>query len=118
MRRTPPAAAGLLILWVAGSPAALAHAHLEASTPRDGSHLTAAPASVTLEFSEAARLTALWIERAGGEKQRLKPLPEQAQARITVALPRLAPGDYLISWRVVGDDGHVVPGRVRFTLGR
>jgi methionine-rich copper-binding protein CopC len=33
-----------------------------------------------------------------------------------VALPRLAPGRYVLSWRVVGRDGHVVPGELHFTL--
>ncbi len=86
--------------------------------PREASHLAAAPASVTLKFSEAARLTALWIGKAGGERQRLTPLPAEADQRVTVALPKLTPGDYIISWRVVGADGHVVPGRIRFTLDR
>jgi methionine-rich copper-binding protein CopC len=102
----------------AGGTRAEAHAHLEASVPRDGSHVAAAPASVTLQFSEPARLTALWIEKAGGERQRLTRLSPRTDTNVTVALPRLTPGDYLISWRAVGADGHVVPGKVRFTLDR
>ncbi len=118
MTRTRWVGVGLLILWAAGSAGVEAHTHLLSSVPRDGSRLAAAPASITLEFSEAARLTALWVERAGGEKQRMRPSLQEARTRITIALPALTPGDYVISWRVVGADGHVLPGRLRFTLGR
>ena len=81
----------------------------------DHADTRAAPASLVLEFSEAARLTALWIEKQGGDKKKLAP-PQESQSRITVTLPPLAPGDYVVSWRVQGADGHVVPGQLHFTL--
>jgi methionine-rich copper-binding protein CopC len=105
----------LLILVAAAGTPAQAHARLRSATPADGSTLQAAPASLVLEFSEAARLTALWIQKQGGDKKKLAP-PQESQSRITVTLPQLAPGDYLVSWRVQGADGHVVPGQLHFTL--
>jgi methionine-rich copper-binding protein CopC len=108
----------LLVVWAAASPCAEAHAHLQASIPRDGSTLGTAPAALVLQFSEAARLTALWIEKSGAEKQKLTSLPPEPQSRIAVPLPKLAPGDYVVSWRVVGSDGHVLPGKIHFTLSR
>ena len=104
-----------LVLWAAMTAGAQAHAHLQRATPHDGSTLDAAPASLVLQFSEAARLTALWIEKQGGEKQKLAP-PQDAQSEITVTLPKLEPGEYVVSWRVQGHDGHVVPGRIRFSV--
>jgi methionine-rich copper-binding protein CopC len=95
-----------------------AHAHLERSTPADGSVLSTAPAQLVLQFSEAARLATLSIESRGGAKQNVTPLPETAQSRIVIALPALPPGDYVVSWRAVGVDGHVVPGRIHFTVNR
>ncbi len=106
----------LLSLAIAASGGAEAHAHLQASTPGDGSILARPPLVVVLQFSEGARLTALSIERSGGPTQKLTPLPQEPQTTITVALPKLPPGDYVVSWRVLGRDGHVVPGRIRFTL--
>ena len=96
----------------------LAHAHLEQAQPADGSVLSSAPADLVLRFSEKARLTALWIRHDGGARQKVTPLPGEAQTRITVALPALTPGSYVISWRLVSADGHVVPGQIRFTLSR
>jgi methionine-rich copper-binding protein CopC len=95
---------------------AQAHAHLERAVPADGSVLHAAPARVVLTFSEAARLTVLWIAPVGGARQKITALPAVSAAEISVALPPLTPGRYVLSWRVVGRDGHVVPGELHFTL--
>jgi copper resistance protein C len=95
-----------------------AHAHLERSVPADGSVLSAAPAQLVLQFSEAAQLATLAIARDGGAPRKLTALPETAQPRIVIALPALPAGDYVVSWRAVGVDGHVVPGRIHFTVNR
>ena len=95
---------------------ASAHAHLEKSSPADGSVITTSPPSIVLSFSEAARLTALSIQRGDEAKQNLKPLPVTAAAQISVPLPPLKPGAYSLSWRVLSDDGHVTSGTLHFTL--
>jgi methionine-rich copper-binding protein CopC len=107
--------ASLLLLASAG---AQAHAHLQQSTPADGSVIATAPAKLVLRFSEAAQLTALSITKQGGARQELAPLPDRAQATIEVALPALTPGRYEVSWRAVSGDGHVMPGTIHFTLGQ
>jgi copper resistance protein C len=96
--------------------ASQAHAHLQQATPADGSIVKAAPSAVVLRFSEAARLTAAWIQREGGTREKLHSLPEKPAPEISVALPPLTPGRYLLSWRVMGDDGHILPGQLHFTL--
>jgi methionine-rich copper-binding protein CopC len=96
---------------------ALAHAHLQNSTPADGGVLDSSPAEVVLTFSEAARLTGAWIQRAGDTKEKLQSLPQKAAREVKVPLPVLTPGAYIVSWRAISDDGHVVPGQIRFTVG-
>ena len=109
--------------WLAGSVLALAatcaaaHAHLQQATPADGSVLHAAPTQLVLRFSEATRLTVLWIE-SGGTRQAVGSLPDAAQTTIVVALPTLSPGSYVVSFRAIGADGHVVPGQVHFTVSQ
>jgi methionine-rich copper-binding protein CopC len=105
-------------LLALGPTGAQAHAHLLEATPADGSEIHAAPTELVLHFSENARLIVLWIAKDRGSPQRVVPLPEEAQARIVVALPPLADGHYTVSWRALSADGHVVPGRIRFTLNR
>jgi hypothetical protein len=95
---------------------AQAHARLESSTPADGSTLSAVPAVLEMRFSEPARLTALWIQRGREPRQAPKSLPTSTDRTLRVALPKLAPGVYNVTWRVVSADGHIASGAVRFTI--
>jgi methionine-rich copper-binding protein CopC len=108
---------GAWLLLVAGTSCAQAHARLQQSVPADGSTLTSAPAGLVLRFSESVRLASLWIAREEGSRQKLVS-PVEPQTKIAVALPPLVPGRYVVGWRAVGADGHVVPGQIRFTLAR
>ncbi|HTD31178.1 MAG TPA: copper resistance CopC family protein [Steroidobacteraceae bacterium] len=112
MRPLPVALTWLLLICSGG---ALAHAHLKESSPAEGSHLTSPPEALVLSFSEAAQLTALSLEKPDGSSARLTP-PVQPQTRISVALPRLAAGAYVVHWRALGADGHLVPGELHFTI--
>src|ERR1700676_4183442 len=84
-----------------------AHAHLQKSSPADNSVITTAPPNLVLNFSEAARLTALSIQKDSEPEQKLKPLPTTAAQEISVPLPPLTAGAYAVNWRVVSDDGHM-----------
>ena len=95
---------------------ALAHAHLKKAVPADGAVVSTAPANVVLSFSEPAHLTACWIQKGDGPKQKVTGLPTAASADITVPLPQLDPGTYVLSWNVVGEDTHIVPGQMHFTV--
>ena len=95
---------------------ALAHAHLKKAVPADGAVVSTAPANVVLSFSEPAHLTACWIQKGDGPKQKVTSLPTAASADITVPLPQLDPGTYVLSWNVVGEDTHIVPGQMHFTV--
>jgi methionine-rich copper-binding protein CopC len=105
-----------LLLVTAGVAHARLHAHLKEAMPSDGSVVAASPTRLALRFSEAARLTAAWIQKEGDSKRKLELLPREPATQISVALPSLAPGRYVVSWRVVGDDGHIVPGQLHFTV--
>jgi methionine-rich copper-binding protein CopC len=107
-------ACALALSFAAGM--ALAHAHLQKAVPADGDVIRAAPANVVLTFSEPARLTACWLQKGEGPKQKIEPLPTAPAPQISVPMPQLEPGTYVLSWRVIGDDAHIVPGQIRFTV--
>ena len=108
----------LAALLLAAAPwSALAHAHLKTSTPANQATLGEAPASLRLEFSEAARLTALSLQATGETAARKLPLEGTTSAvSHTIALPPLTPGEYLVTWRALSDDTHVSSGTLRFTI--
>lgn len=97
--------------------AALAHTKLQASIPAEGSKLTSPPSSITLQFSEATQITALTLRKEKATEQQLGPLPRDAAAKVTVSVPKLEPGNYVVNWRAVGDDNHVMKGELHFSVG-
>ena len=106
----------LILLSLLGATAvAHAHAHLVESAPADKSRV-AAPAAVELKFNEAVRLTALTLQHGKDAAKPLAPLPGKASATLTMPLPKLTAGDYVIAWRVAGDDGHIMSGKLAFTV--
>ena len=97
--------------------AALAHAHLLRSMPAAASVVAVPPRQLQLEFSEAATLTALSIQKSGDPARRkLAPPPGPAQTRIIVELPLLTPGGYVVTWRALSADSHMASGSFGFTL--
>jgi methionine-rich copper-binding protein CopC len=107
---------GTLLAATLATPA-LAHTHLKSTVPADGSTVSAAPAEFVLTFSEPSRLTALSIQKDGGAEQKIVALPASATAAAKVAAPKLGHGRYTLNYRVVSADGHVMNGKVTFTVG-
>jgi methionine-rich copper-binding protein CopC len=94
--------------------AANAHTHLDFSAPADKSRVPA-PQAIELQFSEVTRVTSLTLQQGTSAPQSL-PLPAKATQHVSVPVPGLAQGEYKVSWRVVGADGHVVSGTFGFTI--
>ena len=105
----------VLLSLIGAATVAHAHAHLLGSSPGDKTRV-APPAAVELKFNEAVKLTALTLQRGKDKAQALKPLPARANATLSVPLPALAAGEYVVEWRVAGDDGHIMSGKLAFTV--
>jgi copper transport protein len=108
------AAIGLGLL--AAQPA-LTHTELATTVPENNTMLAEAPETVELRFSAPVRLTALTLQRNGTSRQSLGPLPSEAKEHFTVALPELADGRYVVTWRAFSADTHIVNGEFRFAIG-
>ena len=104
-----------IVLSLLGASVALAHTRLASSLPADEAQLSAAPQEITLQFSEAVRLTVVALQTPGGSEP-LEPGSTDAATEFEVALPALAAGEYLVQWRAVSADTHVISGEIRFTI--
>jgi methionine-rich copper-binding protein CopC len=94
-----------------------AHARLVSSQPANGATVAAAPASVTLVFSESAKVTALSIQSAVDKSpKKLAVATAEDSVSHGIALPALAAGDYTLTWHALSDDGHVTSGTVKFSV--
>jgi methionine-rich copper-binding protein CopC len=110
---TLAAAAAFLTLAATGLQA---HARLKASNPKEGAVVTEMPAFVSLTFSESAHITSLSIQKNREPSRKLQ-APVATGERIDVAVPALAPGDYILSWRVAStDDDHIMSGELHFKV--
>ena len=94
-----------------------AHAHLQSSTPADNAQLSAAPATLSLNFNEAAQLAMLKLVLEGREIPIAVDKNAKPGQSFTLTLPTLAPGSYIVQWTAVAaDDGHVTKGTFKFSI--
>lgn len=99
------------------------HSALVTSIPKANTTLTTSPTSITLTFNEdilelqGKQISSVSLATVAGKMIILKK-PAIRVNRLTarIASPSLASGKYLISYRVVSADGHVITGSYAFTL--
>jgi len=108
-------AAASALFAVAGT--VQAHTHLVSATPADNSVLASSPTQFMLHFSEPTRLTALTIQKDGDkEGKHIEGLPKDPSDALSIPVAPLAPGRYVVGWRAVGDDNHLMSGTLHFTI--
>lgn len=106
------------LLAMAAPLAALAHAKLTSSAPKNGSTVAAGLSEIELDFSAPLRITALHVRAAGEPDVAIKgELPQSFAPVIKVGIAALAPGAYQVSWTAVAEDGQVMKGEIAFTVG-
>mgnify|MGYP002653555973 CR=1 FL=1 len=108
-------AAMLATMVTLASPAA-AHARLEASSPKDGSTLTATPPEVMLRFNEPVKDGLNQVSVKSGSTDVTDGDLELAGNTVYQPLKTdIDAGDYTITYKVVSADGHPISGSVKFT---
>jgi methionine-rich copper-binding protein CopC len=85
------------------------------TTPADGA-MGAAPETFSATFEHPMRLTGLVITPRGGDPIAVTIPQSTAATTASVALPRLAPGNYTFAWTASGADNHTMTGRVRYMV--
>jgi copper transport protein len=106
------------IVLVTAGPAS-AHAVLLATTPSDGAHLDTSPSIVTMTFNEhvSAPLGAVRVFDARGRRVDNGNVVA-SDSTVTLGLEgTLAPGCYVVTWRVISADSHPARGAFNFTVG-
>jgi copper resistance protein C len=98
---------------------AFAHAHLELSDPADKATV-AAPASLSLTFTEGLELAFSGIEVTGPSGPVMLGAASLSGADhtvLTVVLPTvLAAGTYTVKWHALSTDGHKTTGSYSFVV--
>jgi methionine-rich copper-binding protein CopC len=113
-----------LSLIIAAAPGAWAHARLIRAEPGKGATVSA-PKQIDLWFNELLEdgFNTVTVfpeaELSSGEKHSNltngKPMVDgKDRTHLSVKLNPLAPGEYVVEWRVLSRDGHSAPGRSTF----
>ncbi|HEY8259990.1 MAG TPA: copper resistance CopC family protein [Methylosinus sp.] len=113
-------AAGLLAAaFCLNAATALAHSFLVDASPSAKDHVAASPKMVKLRFGggvEAAYSTISILDSTGKVVvEGAKGLPEKPR-ELTLEAPELAVGSYVVKYRVLSSDGHIVEGKYEFTV--
>lgn len=117
---TRPFFALIALLWttaICGNPA-WSHAVLLETIPADRAVLAQSPSEILLRFNEAVQPIALRIIDGAGKQVASDARIEvrDGDLRILPAAP-LAPGAYVLSYRITSEDSHPVGGSYLFAIG-
>lgn len=114
-------AAGLALATFVGVGRVSAHAELLSSDPQPGAVLDTPPSHVTLTFNEPVEISlgAIRVFDGTGKSVDISPArhPNGRGEVVEVDLPKLAPGSYVVDWRVVSSDSHPVHAAFTFQVG-
>ena len=107
----------VLFAWLAVCSQAFAHASLTGTNPKDGDVIAAAPAQLSLSFSEPVSPLALNLIRPDGSTFPLEDFTVRDRTVEIETPQKLLDGTHVLTWRVVSEDGHPVGGSVIFSIG-
>lgn len=105
---------------LSASPNALAHAILVKANPEREAVVAAAPEEVLLVFNDAVgeEFLALAVIDESGKRvdKHDAHLEFSDRSHLRASVEKLAPGRYIVRYRVLSADGHVVSGKYSFQL--
>ncbi|MFC6229864.1 copper resistance CopC/CopD family protein [Paenibacillus allorhizosphaerae] len=110
-----------MLFAVLGAREASAHASLIESAPAANSSLTQSPEKVTLTFNERLEEGLYYLRVFDAEKRKVTDRSAVMNASKTVLsldLPKLEKGTYLVTYHVISADGHPVDGTYLFAVGQ
>ena len=123
----------LMIFFVLLPFTASAHSSLATLSPKDGAVLDHSPAKVEMVFKKSVKLIKFEMKKLNSEecssplgclftinKSKNITLDKhflmKESKQYLISLPSLDAGDYIIKWRALGEDGHVIKGDFRFKV--
>jgi len=100
---------------------AFEHITMDRSVPADGEQVTGGVKEVRLFFSGAPLVRGASVRIANSSRSLMRSSPpaidstDDKQMFVSID-PPLPPGTYVVQWRCIADDGHVMRGDFRFEV--
>ncbi|AOJ38802.1 copper resistance protein CopC [Burkholderia lata] len=112
--------AAAVIVAATVSSAAFAHAHLAKSDPAAGAAVAAAPAAVTIDFTEPLEpaFSSIVVVDSDGKtvSDGRARIDASNRKRMSVPLTAVGTGAYTVKWVAVATDGHRTQGAYGFSV--
>jgi methionine-rich copper-binding protein CopC len=107
----------VFVLLLASSSSVSAHTGLKSSSPADGETVTGSMQEIHLEFETAIEKgSTLSLLDESGAKVSIKNV-ELAENKMKAAIKEpVENGLYIVNWRIVGEDGHLIEGNYSFNV--
>ena len=122
MRRKVLVAEMVIAILLLGSTNAFAHAQVEATSPLKGAVLTTSPQSVWVQFGENLlvldknHINSVTVADSSGKRMdNSSTIIKGTKATVKIK-GILAPGKFVVKYRAVSEDGHVVSGSYNFSV--
>ena len=122
MRRKVLVAEMVIAILLLGSTNAFAHAQVEATSPIKGAVLTTSPQSVWVQFGknllvlDKNHINSVTVADSSGKRMDNSSTIIKGTKAIVKIKGILAPGKYVVKYRAVSEDGHVVSGSYFFSV--
>lgn len=107
----------LILLVFTFVPSALAHSGLESSVPQDGEVLTENIFTFLLTFNTTIEDTSTFkiTKESGQEISLAEHIVKEKEMIGTMSSP-LEDGTYIVTWRIIGEDGHPIENSYSFNV--
>ena len=106
--------AAAITFW---SGTAMAHSPLEQTVPSNEAKIATEPETIDMTFKKGIRLTKVSMTHADHPAVLLDISgPKGFITDYSLPVKKMGPGDYLIEWRGLGQDGHATKGAFTFSV--
>lgn len=107
----------IIVTMLASTFAAYSHTAIKTSNIESGKTYESAPETLHLSFDAPVGLVELKLETSDSREIDVDyELPKSMQKEFHVKLPELESGAYIIRWRTMSSDGHVMNGEIPFVI--
>ena len=106
-----------ICLFFSATALSFGHSVVTESHPENGAHLTAAPERLEVSFSKPTRIIKASITHNENDKTKLALSTKEPTKLISFTPAPKDAGDYVVEWRALSKDGHVLKGSLEFSIG-
>jgi methionine-rich copper-binding protein CopC len=111
--------AATVLLTLAATTTAYAHAFLDHAEPRVGSTISTAPKEVVLSFTQNLEPAFSSVEVSDANGARVdQGKPKINASTMRIGIKSLSPGTYRVRWQVLSVDTHTTEGNFTFQVGQ